>query len=220
MSSRFHLHVIADRGAAPDLTRAVAAVLANGADLIQVREKSAPALDLYDLSLAVGRLCRARGTGLIVNDRVDVALAVGAIGVHLARRSLPVAAVRPLLGVGRLLGASVHGVTEAAEAARAGADYVTFGSVFPIRPQAGGPGMAQGTGALADVVASVDIPVLAVGGITADNAEQVLATGVAGIVLTSTVLAEPDPGVTISQIRAIMDGTLHRPRVPFPAPRL
>lgn len=219
MAAGFQLHIIADRGAAPELARAVDAALAGGADWIQVREKSAPALDLYDLSVAIGRLCRARGSGMIVNDRVDVALAVAALGVHLARRSLPVAAVRPLLGAGRLLGASVHSVADAVEAVRAGADYVTFGSVYPTRGYTNGSPVAQGTGALADVVSAVGVPVLAVGGITPENVAPVLATGAAGVVLTSGVLAEPDPGAAVARLRAVLDGSRHRPRIPFPSPR-
>lgn len=213
----FHLHVITDRGAAPDLAAAVAAALAGGADWVQVRDKAAAARDLYDLALEMGRVCRAAGAGLLVNDRADVAVAAGAHGVHLARRSLPVAAVRPCLPPGRLVGVSVHSVAEAVEAARAGADYITFGSVFPTRSHPGAPG--QGPEALAEVVRSVAIPVLAIGGITPENAPAVLATGCAGIALISAVLGAPDPQAATARLRHVLDRYEGQPRHPFPRPR-
>lgn len=213
---RFHLHLITDRTARTDLPPAVGAALEGGVDWVQIREKSAPAQDLYDMAVVIGRLCRANGAGLLVNDRADVALAAGASGVHLARRSLPIAATRAIMAPGRLVGVSVHTLEEAIEAERAGADYITFGSVFPTRSHPGEVG--QGVSALSRAVQAVTLPVLAIGGITEGNLEEVLATGCAGIAIISAILIAPDPREAAAKLRGALDRSPSKPRVPFPTP--
>jgi thiamine-phosphate pyrophosphorylase len=114
---RAQLHLITDRKRCRgDLLAAVRAALGSGVDWVQVREKSAPALDVFRLVCALAPVCRDRGVGLLVNDRVDVALAAGAQGVHLARKSLPPQVARRLLTARHLLGCSVHSLPEALEA--------------------------------------------------------------------------------------------------------
>lgn len=212
---RFHLHLVTDSAATRNLPHAIAEALQGGVDWIQVREKSLPAQSLYDLACMAGTRCREAGAGLIVNDRIDVALATGAHGAHLGNRSLPIAAARPLLTGGRLLGASVHSLAEAKAAARAGADYITFGSVFPTRSHPGQP--AAGLAELAQVVQGVELPVLAIGGITPANVGQVLATGCAGVALISAILAAPSPREAAARLRLAMDEVSCTPRHPFPA---
>lgn len=216
MAGRFALHLITDRGATVDLLGAVRDALAGGAGWVQVRDKSAPAADLYDLTRQVRELTRRVGAGLLVNDRVDVALAAGAAGVHLARRSLPPEAVRRLVPPGTLVGVSVHSVEEAVQAVEAGADYVTFGSVFPTRSHPGA--QPRGLDELARVVEAVSAPVLAIGGITADNAPLVARTGVAGVAVISGVIGAPDPRAAAEALREALERSGARPRVPFPAP--
>ncbi len=120
-----------------------------------------------------------------------MALAVGAAGVHLAGQSLPVAAAVRVAGQRLLVGRSVHDLEEARGAARDGADYLTFGHVFPTASHEGVPprGLAQ----LAEIVQAVELPVLAIGGITARNLDQTLATGCAGIAVISAILADANP---------------------------
>lgn len=101
--------------------RAVEEALRGGIDYVQVREKGTPAADLYAATLQVGRLCRRAGAGFLINDRLDVALAAGADGVHLAKRSLPPAVARPLLRPGMIVGCSVHSLKEAVAAVKGGA---------------------------------------------------------------------------------------------------
>jgi thiamine-phosphate pyrophosphorylase len=152
---------------------------------------------------------------LSINDRVDVALAAGAAGVHLAGQSLPVD-VAVLLAAGRLLvGRSVHGMAEAVAAADAGADYLTFGHVFPTTSHPGLP--AHGLKELAAIVEAVEVPVLAIGGITIDNLDEVLATGCAGIAVISAILAEADPTRAATHLRSALDESNHHPRHPFPS---
>lgn len=221
----FCLHLITDRartfrGAVDDgrdaLIDAVARAVAGGVDWVQIREKAAPAREVLDTVEAVQRLTEGTGCGVIVNDRVDAALAAGADGVHLAKRSLPPERVRPLLPTGMLMGASVHSVEEAVEAERQGVDYVTFGHVFPTPSK---PGLSpRGLTALRQVVEAVDIPVLAVGGITAAQLPHVLATGCAGVAVIGAILAAEDPEEEARRLKRAMERFSGRPRRPFPRP--
>ena len=215
MSGRFHLHLITDRKRARgDLIDSVREALAAGVDWVQVREKTAPAAELYEEVLQIMEIARPLGAGVIVNDRVDVALAVGASGVHLAKKSLPPEAVRPLLRPGQLLGRSVHSLEEALALAPL-VDYLTFGNVFPTESHPGVP--PKGVEELAKVVEAVDVPVLAIGGISLENLDLVLQTGCAGIAVIGAILADADPGRAARRLREALDGSKFRPRIPFPA---
>jgi thiamine-phosphate pyrophosphorylase len=151
----------------------VNAAIRGGVDLIQVREKDLEARALYDLVCRIRDAAAGTSTQILVNDRLDIALAASIDGVHLPGNGLPVARVRPHI---RVLGCSTHTLKEALEAERDGADFVVFGPVFET------PGKAPvGLDALRDVAASVKIPVLAIGGITRENAGRVTQAGAAGI---------------------------------------
>jgi thiamine-phosphate pyrophosphorylase len=163
------------------------------------------------------QLAERAGAAVAINDRLDVALAVGAQGVHLAGQSLPVAAVVQLAAQKLVIGRSVHGLAEAQAAAAAGADYLTFGHVFPTTTHPGLP--PHGLAELAEIVAAVDVPVLAIGGITVDNLDAVLHTGIAGIAVISAILADADPGRAAARLRAALDSSPHTPRHPFITPR-
>lgn len=213
-----HLQVITDRRAAKrGLAAAVEAALGAGVDSVQVRDKGAPAAELHASALEIARLVRATDARLLVNDRVDVALAVRAHGAHLAAKSLPPDVARGLLEPWQLLGVSVHSVEAAVAAARAGADYLTYGHVYPTWTHAGEPG--RGVQALAAVVAAVEVPVLAIGGIDARRVGEVLATGCAGIAVISAVLSAEDPGGAAASLRAALDAVEARPRRTFPERR-
>ena len=211
---RFQIHLITDRkSAGTGLIGTVEAALGGGVDWVQVREKTGPARQLYETTREIMPLARQNGAGVLVNDRVDVALATGAGGVHLAGKSLPPRVARELLG-DLLLGASVHGPKEASEAVAGGVDYVTFGHVYPTSSKLGLP--PRGVLQLAEVVESVDVPVLAIGGIDAFNVGEVLRTGCAGIAVISAVLAAEDPGSATRELRQVVDGFRSCPRYPFP----
>jgi len=151
---------------------------AAGVDLIQIRERDLEAAALAALVAEVVAVTRGSVTRVVVNDRIDVALAAGADGVHLRGDSVPVEAARRLLAAPRLVGRSVHGIEEARSAS--GADYLIAGTVFS---SASKPGAAEllGLAGLRAIVRATPIPVLAIGGITADRIADVLATGAAGI---------------------------------------
>ena len=171
---------LAARRTVADLVAGVRAAAAAGIHLIQIRERG---LDDRDL-LAVTRLCidAARGSRvrILVNDRLDVALAAGAHGVHLRGDSFSATRTRAAVAPGFLIGRSVQSVEEAERAAAGGAvDYLVFGTVFATTSKPGR--QPAGVARLADVVRATTVPVLAVGGVTAENASRVAQTGAAGI---------------------------------------
>jgi thiamine-phosphate pyrophosphorylase len=211
---RFQLHLVTEphRGSA-ELVRAVASALDGGVDWVQLRNKSASAASIYAEAAQLLMATRQRGAQLSVNDRLDVALAVGVDGVHLAGQSLPVgAAVR--LAAGRILvGRSVHALDEAVAAAAAGVDYLTFGHVFPTATHPGVP--PRGLAELRAIVEAVNVPVLAIGGVSVDNLDEVLRTGCAGIAVISAILADANPHLAAARLRDAMDSSPHQPKIEF-----
>jgi thiamine-phosphate pyrophosphorylase len=156
-----------------DLLSHVNEAIRDGVDIIQVREKDLDARALYELVCRIRDVAAGTTTKVLVNDRLDIALAAKIDGVHLPANGLPAARVRPLV---RLLGCSTHTLDEALEAEHAGADFIIFGAVFET------PGKTPvGLDALRSVCAAVKIPVLAIGGITHKNMSQVMDTGASGI---------------------------------------
>jgi thiamine-phosphate pyrophosphorylase len=214
LAHRFHLHLITDRKQARgEPAKAAISALKGGVDCVQVREKGGPAKNLYDTALEITPHARDSGARVLVNDRADVAVACGADGVHLASKSLPPETVRGMIG-GKLLGVSVHSLEEAQEAVAGGADYVTFGHVYPTSSK---PGMQpQGVRQLAGIVEAVEVPVLAIGGIDTANIEEVLTTGASGIAVISAIVAAEDPESEARKLRRALDESSFYPRHPFP----
>lgn len=215
MADRFQIHLITDRksanGSSPiSVSRAA---LRGGIDWVQLRDKAAPARETFEATRAIATHTRRAGAGLLVNDRLDVAMAAGADGVHLAAKSLPPDAARALLGEGPLLGISVHELGEAREAVEAGVDYVTFGHVYPTSSKPGLP--PRGILELAEIVESVEVPVLAVGGIDTRNVREVLKTGCAGVAVISAIGGAPDPEPAARRFRRTLDDSGLSPRRPF-----
>jgi len=156
-----------------DLLSHVNAAIRDGVDMIQVREKDLEARALYDLVCRIRDAAAGTSTRILVNDRLDVALAANVDGVHLPGNGLPAARVRPLV---RVLGRSTHTLEEALQAEQEGADFVIFGPVFET------PGKTPvGLEAIRKVATAVEIPVLAIGGITLENTSLVIEAGASGI---------------------------------------
>jgi len=202
----FHLYIVTDRheAAGRDLEEVVAAAARGGAGAIQLREKDLSARDLYALGARLQAVLAPYGVPLLINDRLDVALALDTAGVHLAGHSLPTATARRVLGAHKLLGVSTHSVEEARQAAEEGADFVVFGPVFTT-PSKVAYGPPQGLQHLAAVVRQVRLPVVAIGGIDVTNLPQVLQTGAYGVAMIRAVLAAPDPYRATQQLRAALD---------------
>jgi thiamine-phosphate pyrophosphorylase len=201
----FRLYVVTDRheAAGRDLAETVAAAAQGGAGAIQLREKDLSARDLYTLGARLQTALAPYGVPLLINDRLDVALALDAAGVHLAGHSLPTAVARRVLGAGKLLGVSTHSVEEARCAADDGADFVVFGPVFTT-PSKVAYGPPQGLQHLRTVVHAVRIPVIAIGGIDHTNLPQVVQAGAYGVAMIRAVLAAPDPYRATQQLQAAL----------------
>lgn len=201
----FRLYVVTDRheAAGRDLEEIVAAAAQGGAGAIQLREKDLSARDLYTLGARLQTALAPYRVPLLINDRLDVALALDAAGVHLAGHSLPTAVARRVLGAGKLLGVSTHSVEEARCAADDGADFIVFGPVFTT-PSKVAYGPPQGLQHLSTVVRAVRIPVIAIGGIDHTNLSQVVQAGAYGVAMIRAVLAAPDPYRATQQLRAAL----------------
>jgi thiamine-phosphate pyrophosphorylase len=198
----FRLYVVTDRHEAAGrvLEEVVAAAAQGGAGAIQLREKDLSARDLYALGARLQIALAPYGVPLLINDRLDVALALDTAGVHLAGHSLPTAVARRVLGTGKLLGVSTHSVEEARCAAEDGADFIVFGPVFTT-PSKVAYGPPQGLQHLTAVVRAVHIPVIAIGGIDYTNLPQVMQAGAYGVAMIRAVLAAPDPYKATQQLR-------------------
>jgi thiamine-phosphate pyrophosphorylase len=184
--------------------------LDGGLDWVQLRNKAASAAAMYAEAAQLLAMTQQCGAQLSINDRLDVALAVAADGVHLASQSLPVDAAVQLAGRRLMVGRSVHALAEAVAAAATGADYLTFGHVFPTTTHPGLP--PRGLAELQAIVSAVGVPVLAIGGITVDNLDAVLQTGCAGIAVISAILADADPRQAAQRLRAVLDTASAQPR--------
>jgi thiamine-phosphate pyrophosphorylase len=168
----------------------VAVAAAAGVHLIQIRERALDGAELVRLVEACVRAVRATPARILVNDRLDVALAARAHGVHLRGQSMPASRVRAIAPAGFLVGRSVHSAEEAAAVARqSGVDYLLFGTVFPSRSKPGRD--AAGLAALAATAAAAAIPVLAVGGVTLANVGQLNAAGAAGFAAIGLFVQPP-----------------------------
>ena len=196
-----------------DFVTSIALALDGGVDWVQLRDKSASASALLAMARQLRGVVRQHGARLAVNDRLDVALAARGDGVHLAAQSLPVSDAVALADGRLLVGRSVHSLEEAVQAAQAGADYVTFGHVFPTTTHPGVP--PRGLSELEQIVNAVEVPVLAIGGITAQNIDEVLATGCAGVAVISAILSASDPSAAAQTLRQAIDTSKHQPRIPW-----
>ena len=166
-------------------------VLAVAAPAIQLRERDLSAGELVTLAREVQAVMASPGSQLLINDRIDVALALEGVGVHLRSDSLPVPVARQLLGAGRLLGVSVHGVEEARQAESQGADYIVLGPIYgtPSKQMFGPP---LGIHTLEKACSLVRIPIIGIGGVTAARAREMRRAGAFGAAVITAILGADD----------------------------
>jgi len=187
------LYVILDRTVATgrDLGELLDAVIAGGARMVQLREKTWPSGQLLPLAQRLRARCREAGVTFVMNDRVDLAVALEADGVHLGQDDLPPRHARALLRSGMILGVSTHSVEQARRAQADGADYVAVGAMFPTGTKPDfelvGPALVRA------VRPEIRVPLVGIGGITPDNVGQVISAGADGVAVISAVCAAPDP---------------------------
>jgi thiamine-phosphate pyrophosphorylase len=216
----FRLYLITDRrivrsgelvGACTAALAAAREVAPPGLVALQLREKDLTGRELYTLALTLRDVCTRTGAPLLINDRIDVALAVGADGVHLPGDSIGVAMARTLLGPQRLIGVSTHSPPDVASAAREGADFVVFGPVFePISKGAYGP--AWGPSGLEAACLAGRVPVYALGGITPERARGLLSVSdvnarPAGVAAIGSILGAESPADAMKAMLAALAGS-------------
>lgn len=204
--SDLRLYAITDRRALPagvTLAQAVEAALDGGVTCLQLREKEASAGEILALARTLLPLCRARRVPLLINDRVDIALAAGADGVHLGQDDLPLPDARALLGPDRILGATAHTVEEALRAQAEGADYLGVGAMFPTGTKTDTVPTSADT--LEAICAAVSIPVVAIGGVNARNLPTLAGTGIAGAAVVSAIFSQRDLTAAARTLRTAAD---------------
>ncbi len=163
-----------------------------GADTIQFRQKVGTTREMIEIVRQLKQLCLDSGVTLIVNDRVDVAIAAGADGVHLGHDDFPIRLARKLLGENRIIGGSAATLEEAQKCLAEGADYIGFGPVYPTTSKADA-GPVTGIKLLKHAVGIISLPIIAIGGLSAGNTPEVIRTGAQGIAVISAVCCQKDP---------------------------
>lgn len=193
------LHVLTDARPADEVLSFVDTVLQAGAPCVQLRAKGLDDRAWYQLAAAMATRCHQVGAHCIVNDRVDIARAAGADGVHVGEDDLPVAAARRAAGPNLLVGATARSPEQAARAVADGADYLGVGPVFPTSSKDGLPDPI-GTEGLAAVTHAVGVPVIGIAGVTADRVAEVLAAGAHGVAVVGAVTAAADPHRAVREL--------------------
>lgn len=205
LKSRLALHVLTDRAwsRGRSTLEVVEAALVGGATVIQLRDKDASTRTLVEEGLALRKLTRDYNALLIVNDRIDVALAVDADGAHVGQDDMPGELARKLLGPDRILGISAGNMDEALAAVAAGADYLGVGPIYATRGKADA-GLPTGPGLLTEIARRYTTPQVAIGGVTVANTREIVQAGAAGIaVITAVVNAEDVTAATRSLVEAL-----------------
>lgn len=197
------LHVLTDVRPGRDPLAVVAAALSAGAPTVQVRAKHLTDRALYDLALRVSVLCDEHGADCLVDDRVDVALAVGAAGTHLGAHDLPLAAARRLAGARHVLGGTAREPLTAAALVQQGADYLGVGPVCATATKDGLPAPI-GVAGVGAVARSAGVPVIAIGGVTVDRVPELLAAGAWGVAVVTAVSDVADPAAATRALLAAL----------------
>ena len=166
--------------------------IAGGADTIQFRQKGGATREMIRAAEQMQALCRKAGVTFVVNDRVDVAIACHADGVHLGQDDFPIPLARKLLGAEAIIGGSASSLEEARKCLLEGADYVGFGPVYATTSKEDA-GPASGLGLLKQIVEAIPLPIIAIGGISRDNLPPLMRAGVHGIAVISAVCCQEDP---------------------------
>lgn len=199
----YSIYLVTDEGCLQGraLLDCVREALDGGVTLVQYRAKTASSAEMYNEALQLKALCDSFKVPLIINDRLDIAMAVGAAGVHLGQDDLPCVAARKILGEDYIIGVSAHNPAEAKAALQSGADYLGCGAVFGTATKADVKKL--GTEGLTAICREKGLPVVGIGGVTADNYREVRAAGADGAAIVSGILAQPDISATARAIARV-----------------
>ncbi|MBQ2831971.1 thiamine phosphate synthase [Methanobrevibacter sp.] len=199
------LYLVTDRSDDVEkFLKTIEEAIKGGVTVVQIREKTADTLDFYNLSLRVKEITAKYGIPLIINDRVDIALAIDADGVHVGQSDMPCDVTRKLIGEDKILGVSAATVKEAKKAQKDGADYIGSGAVFPTQTKSDAESVSKQE--LKEIVESVDIPVVAIGGITLENASQLMDIGIGGLSVVSAIMSSENPKKSSEELLKIFNG--------------
>lgn len=197
----FDIYIITDRKLSkkpePEFVREA---IKGGANIIQYREKEIPLRDMLKTAANLREITRNAGATFIINDRVDVALAVNADGVHLGQEDMPIETARKLLGDDKIIGVTVHNAEEAAEAEERGADYIGLSPIFATSTKSDA-GNAVGTEMIKKIKEKVKIPLVAIGGINEDNLSSVIKAGADGAALISAIVTKEDVKAAVRELK-------------------
>ena len=206
MKPDYSLYLVTDRMLmrTKTLGEAVEQAVIGGCTMVQLREKEILSLDFYVLASEMKKITDRYGIPLIINDRIDIAMAVGAAGVHIGQKDIPADIARKVIGKEMLLGVSAVSAAEAVNAAKAGADYLGVGAMFPTgtKPDAGFVSMEE----LGRIRRAVDIPIVVIGGISKENAMLFQPMGIDGLAVVSAVIAQPDIKKSAADLKSLFFG--------------
>ena len=172
-----------------------------GTTIVQLREKTASTKEFYELALRVKEITSRYGVPLLINDRIDIALAVDSEGVHIGQDDMPADIAREIIGDDKILGVSASTVDEAKKAEMESADYIGSGAVFPTATKDDADSVSKEE--LKEIVDSIDIPVVAIGGITVKNANTLKGSGIAGFSVVSAIMSAEDPKEASRKLKEI-----------------
>ena len=206
MKPDYSLYLVTDRMrmSTKTLGEAVEQAVIGGCTMVQLREKEILSLDFYVLASEMKKITDRYGIPLIINDRIDIAMAVGAAGIHIGQKDIPADIARKVIGKDMLLGVSAVSAAEAVNAAKAGADYLGVGAMFPTgtKPDAGFVSMEE----LGRIRKAVDIPIVVIGGISKENAMLFQPMGIDGLAVVSAVIAQPDIKKSAADLKSLFFG--------------
>lgn len=206
MNFDYTLYLVTDRQlmSCDSLTEAVEQAILGGCTMIQLREKELSSLEFYNQAVAVKQVTDKYHIPLIINDRIDIAMAVQATGVHIGQHDLPAAAVRKVIGENMLLGVSASSIAEAIQAQQDGADYLGVGAMFPTGTKTDADSVSMEE--LQKIRAAVSLPIVVIGGINKGNAGRFKPMGIDGLVVVSAIIAQSDIKAAAAELKDLFCG--------------
>ena len=206
MNFDYTLYLVTDRQlmSCDSLTEAVEQAILGGCTMIQLREKELPSLEFYNQAVAVKQVTERYHIPLIINDRIDIAMAVQATGVHIGQHDLPAAAVRKVIGENMLLGVSASSIAEAIQAQQDGADYLGVGAMFPTGTKTDADSVSMEE--LQKIRAAVSLPIVVIGGINKENAGRFKPMGIDGLADVSAIIAQSDIKAAAAELKDLFCG--------------